>query len=199
MNKKALCPQIPKWVYLIVFLSVIGGKANAQFYAVKVDALGLLTTTLNVEGAIVVSEHWSLHLPLKVNPWKFGDKQYKHATIMPGARYWFVDSYFRGWFLGVNAVATAYDTRGIISRQTDYFSRDNRYKGFGYGIGISGGISIPVSKRWNIEFEAGVNGLFSDHDIFCEYHQEHKGQKLGYQRGFLPVPGKIAANIVYLF
>lgn len=196
MSKLSGSPQLYKWIFLITFLFVVGNKANAQFYAVKVDALGLCTTTLNVEGSMVVHNHWSIHLPIKVNPWTFGEKKYQHATIMPGARYWFIGSYSRGWFLGVNAVATAYDHEGLLGNKVDYFARDHRYKGWGVGGGISAGYSIPVAKRWNIEFEAGVAAVYMNHDI---YRETEVSEGIGYQRGFLPVPGKIGINLVYLF
>lgn len=144
----------------------------------------------------MVHNQWTLHLPVKVNPWKFNGKPYRFATIMPGARYWLIDSYSRGWFIGVNAVAGGYDFTGVAFNKIDYFSRNHRYKGWGYGGGISAGYSFPIAKRWNIEVEAGVAGVYIDHDI---YYGPDEGRKIAYQKGFLPVPGKIGANIVYLF
>jgi hypothetical protein len=185
-----------KWAFLIVFLFVAGSKASAQFYALKVDALGLLTTTLNVEASIVVHNKWTLHLPVKVNPWKINGKPYQFAAIMPGVRYWFIDSYSRGWFIGANAVAGGHNLTGVTDN-INYFSRDHRYKGWSYGGGISGGYSFPIAKRWNIEAEAGIANVYVDHDIYQESSGEDK--QAAYQKGFFIVPGKIGVNIVYLF
>lgn len=196
MSRKSSCPRICRWIFLITFLLVVSSKTSAQFYAVKVDVLGLATTTLNVEGAMVVHNQWTLHLPLKFNPWTIGDKKYQHLTAMPGVRYWLIDSYSRGWFLGANAVATAYNHRGLVGKKIDYFSSNHRYEGMGFGVGVSGGYSLPIGKRWNIEFEIGVAGVWVDHDI---YDEEWGGLNVGYQKGILPMPGKIGANIVYLF
>lgn len=196
MSKLSCYPQLYRWIFLITFLFVVSSKASAQFYAIKVDALGLCATTLNVEASMVIRNQWSIHLPIKVNPWTFGDKKYQHATLMPGVRYWFIDSYSRGWFLGVNAVLTAYDHEGLVGSKVDYFARNYRYKGFGYGGGVSAGYSFPVSKRWNVEFEAGIASVYVDHDI---YHETEAGERVGYQKGFLPIPGKIGINLVYLF
>lgn len=195
-NKLSFYPCICRWVFLMTFLSIVSSKANAQFYAVKVDVLGLATTTINVEGAIVLHNQWTAHLPLKYNPWTISGKSYKHATAMPGIRYWLIDSYSRGWFFGVNAVFTAYNFKGLIGDRIDYFGRNYRYKGWGCGGGISAGYSLPIAKRWNIEFEGGIAGVWMDHDI---YDEEWGGLGAGYQKGFLPVPGKIGVNIVYLF
>jgi hypothetical protein len=145
---------------------------------------------------MVVHNQWSLHLPVKLNLWELNAKSYRHATIMPGVRYWFIDSYSRGWFIGVNAVAGSHDLTGLTGDKIDYFSSKHRYKGLVFGGGVSGGHSFPIAKRWNIEVEAGVAGVFVDHDI---YHESGEGRKIAYQKGFLLVPGKIAANIVYLF
>lgn len=196
MNRISLCPRILKWVFMVMFLLVISGKVNGQFYAVKVDAIGLMTGTFNVEGAMVVSNHWSLQLPVKVNPWTFGDKYYKRLAVLPGARYWLINSYSRGLFVGVNAVYTMYNHDGMMGNKIDYFGRDFRYKGSAYGGGVSLGYSIPVGRRWNIEFEAGVAGVKADHDI---YYMAEDGMKIGNQKGFLPIPNKIGAHIVYLF
>lgn len=71
----------------ILLLSTIN-KANAQFYSVKTDILGLATTTLNVEGSAVVSNQWTLHIHVQYNPWTFPDnKKMKNLTFLPGARY----------------------------------------------------------------------------------------------------------------
>lgn len=196
MNRLLYGPRIYRWVFLITFLFVANDKMNAQFYALKVDALGLLTTTINAEASVVVHSQWSLHLPVKFNPWKLKGKPYQHATVMPGARYWFIDSYSRGWFIGVNAVVTAYNFTGLVGNHIDYFSRNHRYKGWAYGGGASGGYSFPIAKRWNIEVEAGIAGVYIDHDI---YNDSAENKNAGYQKGFLPVPGKIGVNVVYLF
>jgi hypothetical protein len=196
MNRLSCNPQLYRRVFLIVFLFISGSKASAQFYAFKVDALGLLTTTLNVEASVVVHNQWSLHLPVKVNPWKLMGKPYQYATIMPGVRYWFIDSYSRGWFVGVNAVAEVHNFTGLVGGNIDYFSHNHRYRGWGYGGGISGGYSFPIAKRWNIEVEAGVANLYIDHTI---YQGSDEGRKIAYQKGFFIVPGKIGVNIVYLF
>lgn len=200
MDKITRNPRIYKWVLLIAFIFIVSSKANAQFYAVKVDALGLLTTTLNVEGSMVIHNKWTLHLPLKVNPWEFGNKVYQQVTVMPGVRYWLVESYSRGWFIGVNALASLYNYNGLLTDKIDYFGRDYRYDGHGFGGGISAGLSLPMGKRWNIEFEVGVNGMFGNHDIYYEKGMNtHATVREGFQKGFFVVPGKIGANIVYLF
>lgn len=200
MNRLLYNSRINRWVFVVAFFFIISTKGHAQFYAIKVDALGLVTTTLNVEGAMVISNQWSLHMPLKVNPWKFGDKVYKHASIMPGVRYWLVDSYSHGLFVGANALATIYDQCGLMTNKPNYFGYDYRYKGYGFGAGLSGGISMPMGKRWNIEFEVGVAGMWATHDVYNEKLPDpYKSLRIGRQKAFFVVPGKIGANLVYLF
>lgn len=195
MIKKLRCPRLPKWVFPIVALFVISSKANAQFYSFKVDMLGLCTTTIGVEGSAALSNRWTAHLPVRFNPWSVNGTYLKHAATMPGVRYWFVDSYFRGWFLGVNSLITIYNHRGLMGNDLEYFGKDYRYKGWGYGAGVSGGYSRPISRRMNIEFEVGVAGLHVNHDIY----NQQDGEQSGHQKGLLLVPGKIAVNLVYLF
>ncbi len=181
------------WIFMGWFLclSLGCGKTYAQFYSVSVDGVALATTTFNVEGSMALHNKWSLHLPVQYNPWTFsGNKKIKQIAIQPGIRYWFGDSYSPGWFIGLNAVVDRYNRGGFLGSR-------HRRDGWGYGPGISGGYVIPLHRRWNIEFEAGVSAIWSRYD---KYRCETCGEKLeDGATGWFIQPGKAAVKLVFLF
>lgn len=72
---------------------------------------------------------------------------------------------------------------------------DYRYQGWGYGAGMTYGRSWLLSKRWNMEVEAGLGLLVAP---YTKYRCEHCGDKVKSGTYFLPTP-KLAFNLVYLF
>ena len=70
-----------------------------------------------------------------------------------------------------------------------------RYQGWGYGAGMTYGRSWLLSKRWNMEVEAGLGLLVAP---YTKYRCEHCGDKVKSGTYFLPAP-KVAFNLVYLF
>ena len=96
---------------------------------------------------MTLNRRWSLHLPVQYNPFVFKDnRQFRNLTVMPGVRYWFVESY-SNFFVGMNTLASGYSIGRIWNKK--------RYEGEGYGIGLSIGKAYPLSKTWNIEWELG--------------------------------------------
>ncbi|EGJ99314.1 DUF3575 domain-containing protein [Dysgonomonas gadei] len=173
----------------ILLLGTIN-KASAQFYSVKTDMLGLATTTLNVEGSAVVSNQWTLHLHVQYNPWTFPDnKKMKNLTFLPGARYWFNETYSYSYFIGFNAIISRYNVGGL-------FGSDYRYDGMGYGGGVSFGFSKPIRRQWNLEFELGIGGVYSNYD---KYPCIKCGEKIDEGSGLFLSPNKAAISLVYLF
>lgn len=175
--------------WIVVLLLMISGKSYGQFYSIKTDILGLVTGTFNVEGSVVVNKRWSLHLPMQYNPWTFSNnRKFKNLTVLPGARYWFTESYGRSYFMGVN---------GIISRYNiNLWGSDNRYDGMAYGLGLSGGYTLPIGVRWNIEFELGAGAAWTRYD---KYPCTRCGRKLETKNSIRFVPDKVAVSLVYLF
>ena len=72
---------------------------------------------------------------------------------------------------------------------------ENGYLGWGYGAGMTYGRSWLLSKRWNMEVEAGLGLLVAP---YTKYRCEHCGDKVKSGTYFLPTP-KLAFNLVYLF
>lgn len=81
----------------ILFLGILLGvclASPAQFYSARTNLIGLATGNINLEGSMTLNRRWSLHLPVQYNPFVFKDnRQFRNLTVMPGVRYWFVESY----------------------------------------------------------------------------------------------------------
>ena len=91
------------------FLGILLGvclASPAQFYSARTNLIGLATGNINLEGSMTLNRRWSLHLPVQYNPFVFKDnRQFRNLTVMPGVRYWFVESY-SNFFVGMNTLAS---------------------------------------------------------------------------------------------
>ena len=155
------------------FLGILLGvclASPAQFYSARTNLIGLATGNINLEGSMTLNRRWSLHLPVQYNPFVFKDnRQFRNLTVMPGVRYWFVESY-SNFFVGMNTLASGYSIGRIWNKK--------RYEGEGYGIGLS------IGKAW-----ARYN----------EYRCRECGAFLGRKHGWYLIPSRVALNMIYLF
>ena len=137
---------------------------------------------------MTLNRRWSLHLPVQYNPFVFKDnRQFRNLTVMPGVRYWFVESY-SNFFVGMNTLASGYSIGRIWNKK--------RYEGEGYGIGLSIGNGLPLSKTWNIEWELGGAAVWARYN---EYRCRECGAFLGRKHGWYLIPSRVALNMIYLF
>lgn len=191
MRKKLLNTRSFKIVLFgTILLLGVANKSSAQFYSIKSDVLGLATTTLNVEASAVVTNQWTVHLHGQYNPWSFKDnKKMKNLTFLPGARYWFNETYSYSYFLGFNAIISRYNFGGM-------FGNKYRYDGMAYGGGLSAGLSKPIKRSWNVEFELGIGVVHSTYD---KYPCAKCAEKIDEGSGMYFVPNKASISFVYLF
>jgi hypothetical protein len=173
-----------------MLLLAAGPASYAQVYSVKADVLGWATGTINGEASMALNENWSLHLPLRYNPWNISEKfKMKNLTALPGVRYWPLQTYAPGYFFGVNGIVSRYNFAGLLAG-------NHRYDGMAYGLGLSAGYSIPINLHWNIEIEAGAGAVWSRRD---KYPCERCGQKIEEQSGVWAAPDKLSVSFVYYF
>lgn len=171
---------------LFLLLQLNGTVVRAQFYSVKANLLGWATTNMNIEPSMTLSRKLSLHAPLTYNPFVFkNNKRMQNLTFQPGIRYWFLESYARG-FVGINGIASAYHFTG----------KKYRYEGMAYGLGLSYGYAQPLSPRWNFELETGWGLVWAD---YTKYTCKECGKKIGKEVNWYLVPTKASLSIVYLF
>lgn len=168
---------------IVILLSLSG---RAQFYSLGANIPALGTATVNAELSMTLGRKWSLHLPVYYNPFVFRDnKKFQNFTLMPGVRYWLLESYVNG-FAGVNAIGSKYHITW----------KDSRYEGQAFGMGISAGYAWLLSPRWNLEIEGGIGLVWTD---YTEYECEECGRKKGEYTRWVAVPNKLAISFIYLF
>lgn len=177
--------SISKYIllFLVIFCSTTG---RAQFYSLGTNIPALGTATINAEVSMTLDRKWSLHLPVYYNPFVFRDnKKLQNFTLMPGVRYWLLESYVNG-FVGANAIGSKYHITW----------KNSRYEGQAYGMGISAGYAWLLSPRWNLEIEGGIGLVWAD---YTEYESEECGRQKGEYTRWMAVPGKLALSLIYLF
>lgn len=173
--------------YVLLFLVILcSTEGRAQFYSLGTNIPALGTATINAEVSMTIDRKWSLHLPVYYNPFVFKDnKKLQNFTVMPGVRYWLLESYVNG-FVGVNAIGSKYHITW----------KDSRYEGKAFGMGISAGYAWLLSPRWNLEVEGGIGLVWAD---YTEYECEECGRQKGEYTRWVAVPNKLALSLIYLF
>lgn len=167
-------------------------KVSAQYYSLSSNMLGLATGNLNIEISATAGRKWSIHLPVNYNPFTYNfiseNAKMQNLTTQPGIRYWFCESYMRG-FIGLHATASRYHLGW------DKLSK-YRYDGWATGGGLSLGYAKMLAKRWNLEFEVAADVLYADYD---KYECRVCGFLSAREKKVLVAPTKASISIVYLF
>jgi len=181
---------------LLLVLCCISSTCLSQNVAVKNNLLYDATLTPNIGIEVKLADQWTAGLNLGYQPWPFKDtteRKLRHLLIAPEVRYWFTDV-FRGWFVGVNAFWSHYNVSKVKFPFGMYSSVKNRRKqGDAFAGGVFAGRSWPLSKRWNLEAEAGVDAGYTN---YKEYECPHCGQSYGDDSKAFLVP-KVGINIIY--
>lgn len=119
--------------------------ARAQKLAVNTDVLmdALMTPSIGVEMTV---GNWSTVGLNVLGNYKPYGKNMKFFGVQPEFRYYFSGRPMHSLFVGIGAVAGVYDTtiRGKV------------YDGVGYGGGVTFGYIMNITKRFHIDFHAGV-------------------------------------------
>ncbi|AVM53499.1 uncharacterized protein DUF3575 [Bacteroides zoogleoformans] len=177
--------------FLLGGLFLFPSFASAQRYSVRANLLGFATTNLNVEGAMAVSAHWSVHVPLQYNPFNLGgDAKLKNFTVTPGVRYWPGAPFGRGYFIGMHGVFSSFNAGGLFG----YHKR--RYEGTAWGAGFSAGYAHSIGRKWSMEYELGAGVVRADWEQYC---RRRCGPKLGEGGKLYVVPTRISVSLAYLF
>ena len=145
---------------------------KAQTWAVAVNAADAIDLgTISVEGSAAVSQHWSLHAGVRVNPWTFGrkdtfnglfsepnpdQKQGRKQVYAMGARWWPWNVY-SGWWVGGKAQYQEYN-RGGLRLPIGVGNDGGAEEGDAFGAALSGGYSLMLREHWNLDFGLGVWG-----------------------------------------
>ncbi|MDR2894473.1 MAG: DUF3575 domain-containing protein [Alistipes sp.] len=131
-----------------------GGQLYLPKIAIGTNALYLMTTSLNAKVELGLWPRWTVDVAALYNPFKLqrnGTNQIWFAQ--PEMRFWFCQRFERH-FVGAHLIYGQYNI-GKVGFLTDTFLH-NRYKGNGYGAGVSWGYHLPIGGFWATEFSLGV-------------------------------------------
>lgn len=131
-------------ICVVLYCCVV--QISAQDFALKTNTLYWLTTTMNVEAEVALSNKWTADLSVAYNPWTFNDdKKMRLLLLQPEAKYWLCEK-FEGHFVGLHL------------HGAQYFGgfKEKRYDGYLAGGGITYGYDWILSPHWNLEAAIGV-------------------------------------------
>ena len=89
--------------------------SHGQDISIRTNLVGLSTLNLNIEPSITLGKEkrWSLHLPVQYNPFILdSNKKMQNLTVMPGIRYWFLETYVKN-YVGIYGVAANYHVMSV--------------------------------------------------------------------------------------
>lgn len=161
-------------------------------FAIKTNAAYLAAGVANIGAEMALSDHWSIDLPLVYSPYTIArDYRMRFLYIQPEARYW-LDKPLKGHFFGIHAHI------GVANISLDDNHRYQTPDGF-YGAGISYGFSLPIARRWSLEFTLGLGYFYTEYDSYynigipqgMRYEKDHPLNYWGID--------KVGINIVYRF
>jgi hypothetical protein len=138
-------------------------------FAIKTNLLyGAATLTPNIAVEFALAPRSTVELSYSNNPWNYkaempSNKKMLHGIVSAEYRYWLCER-FEGHFFGVNALYSEYNVSGRDI--PTLFEKEYRYHGNAYGGGIDYGYALPIGKRWNVEFTAGVGVLMMEYDKY---------------------------------
>ena len=171
----------------VLFILAFAGSASAQKVAVKTNALYWATTTPNVGLEFAVAPRWTVDFAGGYNPWTFNKEKNikaKHFLVTPEIRYWFCEA-FQGHYIGLNGNYTQFNVSG----------NPGRYQGWAVGAGLNYGYAFPISRRWNMEFTAGLGLWYTEYDRFesrkCGLFQEHVSR-------YAVAPTNLGISFIYM-
>ena len=181
-----------RWL-LVALLLLAGAHAGyAQRWTVGTNVVDYANFgTLNLEGSVAVSQHWSATAVAKLNPFHFQKNgeplNARQQLYGAGVRFWPWHVY-SGWWAGARVQYQEYNRGGIRGPRTDEGDR--------VGLGLSGGYSYMLSSHLNLDVGAG---LWGGYDAYTTYScpvcglVEERGERMFF------LPNDLLVALVYVF
>lgn len=183
--------QIIRILFLVIVCTVGYQQGMAQQVAIKTNGLMWLATVPNLGCEVVTGERTSIDLSAFVGykPYK---KDMKFVGFQPEFRYWFNGRPIIREYVGISALAASYNIKW----------GKNKYNGDAVGLGITGGYSLNIMKRLNLEFYAGFGVVSFRHkqynvnDNLNDYTADGLGKVNAH--GYKLLPTKLGVSISYI-
>ncbi len=179
---------------LLFLLFIYGNNLFAQRISVATNLLGYINFgTLNAEVGLGVSQHISIYMQGKYNPFEYkgglsgSQINNKQLSVALGCRYWPWHNH-SGWFMLGHIGYVNYNRGGIISKST--------YEGDAYGITVGAGYALMLNEHLNLDFGAGVMGGYTD---YTKYRCPSCGKIETKEKKMFLAPNNLLVQLSYLF
>lgn len=158
-------------------------KTNVALDAIKAPNLGLEMTTGN---------HTALSLSVFYadNPLIANDSRV--SAIQPEWKYYFSGRALHSHYIGIGAIGADYKIHW----------KNKNYDGNAVGLGLTFGYVWNISKRWNIDFHAGLGAItykqkeYYDGDNYEDYAID--GKELANSKGYYLLPTDFGISLAYI-
>lgn len=179
-------------IYLVVLAAMmllpIGAKA--QTMAVNTDVLWDAAMSPNIGLEMTVADQSTLQVNAITSQKPYG-KDVRFTAVQPEYRYYFSGRPMYKHFVGVCAFGATY--KATIA--------DKTYNGSGAGVGVTFGYVLPLAKRLNLDFHAGVGYAKYRQKEYLP-NQEHQTNAAGYEeanaKGSYIMPTRIGVSLSYI-
>lgn len=145
-------------------------KGRPRNVGLKTNLLYWSTSTPNLALEVGLGPQTTLDIQGSYNPFRFGNadsnSKLLHWMVIPELRMWTCEK-FTGHFFGVHGLFNSYNA-GNINLPFGIFSglKENRYKGYGIGAGLSYGYRWSLSPRWNLEAQFGCGYVYLNYERY---------------------------------
>lgn len=177
-----------KKILFLILLTLIVSVASAQYSAVRINALGIATGTINAGIDLAVTDKWSVDLSGYWNPIKSNAFSANVLAATVGVRRWRFEPHV-GFFYGTHITASNYKIG----------NSNTRYNGWLVGIGGSVGYSWMLAKRWNFSMEGGLSILYMKDTKWNTDTPPTDDITLYHNNRVVLAPSKLEASFSYLF
>lgn len=177
-----------KRIIVSLLLTLLYGTASAQFSAVRVNALGMATGTLNAGVDVAVSEKWSVDASGYWNPIATKNLRAKVLAGTLGVRRWRFEPHV-GLFWGLHSTVARYRVG----------NRHTRYNGWTIGAGSSVGYSWMLNKRWNFLLEGGLGVYYMNDTRWSSDPSPSQAVLLRHYRRVVLAPSKLGIACSFIF
>jgi hypothetical protein len=175
--------------------------AVSQNIAVKTNLLyGGVTLTPNLGAEVGLTQNLSFDMRGSYNPWNLNgtmdnNKKLVHWMAQAELRYWLCQT-FDGHFFGAHGLYAQYN---IGQQKLDFIfgnnSKNYRFQGNAFGIGLSYGYQWLLTKRWSIEANIGVGVAYMNYD---KYGCQKCGSLVGTEQKVYVGPTRVSIAIMYI-
>lgn len=167
-------------------------EASAQRWSIGTDAISWMNFgTVNADISVAVAKELTITASAQYNPWTFSVRgrqmQNRQQTYNLGLRWWPWHIY-SGWWFGVGAQYQEYNRGGVISPVTE--------EGDAFGVSLSGGYTLMVSRAFNMEFGLGA---WAGESRYTTYACPRCGRMTGNGWKFFVLPNDIRIAFVFIF